>query len=45
LRNRLIRNAEPLEAVGAMATAFAALTALVGIAELALTCEAEGPCK
>jgi hypothetical protein len=31
LRNWLTRNAEPLEAVGALATAFAALTALVVI--------------
>jgi hypothetical protein len=31
LRNWLTRNAEPLEAVGAIATAFAALTALVVI--------------
>ena len=31
LRNWLIRNAEPLQAVGAIATAFAALTALVVI--------------
>lgn len=31
LRNWLIRNAEPLEAVGAIATAFAALTALLVI--------------
>lgn len=31
MRNWLVRNAEPLQAVGALATAFAALTALIVI--------------